>query len=184
MTIRAVVVVHREAMVAEGIAAGLSTHPGLLPIAVATTAREGEMCAERADVIALDELVDGAVAAATRLRRQGRRVVMIGERTDDGADARVSPTATIASLAKAMVPEEAVASKPRLSPREKEVLGLVAKGLAAKQVARRLGISPKTVELHKSRIFAKLGVNNQTAAVSLALSNELRSGQPWIPSST
>jgi DNA-binding NarL/FixJ family response regulator len=44
----------------------------------------------------------------------------------------------------------------------------VSRGLAGKQVARHLGISPKTVERHKTRIFAKLGVANQAAAVRAA----------------
>jgi DNA-binding CsgD family transcriptional regulator len=38
-----------------------------------------------------------------------------------------------------------------------------------KQVARHLGISPKTVEQHKTRIFAKLGVPNQAAAVRMVV---------------
>ena len=44
----------------------------------------------------------------------------------------------------------------------------MAEGFAAKQVARHLGISPKTVERHKTRIYAKLGAPNQAAAVHLA----------------
>ncbi|MGH2769195.1 MAG: response regulator transcription factor, partial [Actinomycetota bacterium] len=69
-----------------------------------------------------------------------------------------------------------------LTQREGEVLELVSRGLAGKQVARYLGISPKTVEQHKTRIFAKLGVSNQTAAVSLALASGLERGDPWIRS--
>jgi DNA-binding CsgD family transcriptional regulator len=45
-----------------------------------------------------------------------------------------------------------------------EILSLIARGLSGKQVARHLGISRKTIEHHKTRIFAKLGVPNQTAA--------------------
>jgi protein AroM len=56
-----------------------------------------------------------------------------------------------------------------LTPRERDVLSLVARGFAGKQVARHLGISPKTVEQHKTRIFSKLGVPNQAAAVSVAM---------------
>jgi DNA-binding NarL/FixJ family response regulator len=52
------------------------------------------------------------------------------------------------------------------------VLVLVAKGLAAKQVARQLGISHKTVERHKTRIFSKLGVPNAVAAVGFLASVE------------
>jgi DNA-binding NarL/FixJ family response regulator len=73
---------------------------------------------------------------------------------------------------------------PALTRREGEILALVARGLAAKQVARHLGISAKTVEQHKSNIFSKLGVANQTAAVSLVLGNGYAKRQQWIPSST
>src|SRR5439155_8937886 len=82
----------------------------------------------------------------------------------------ISPDAPLASLAAALVPrasgDEGI-GRP-LSPRERQILALAARGLPAKQVARQLGISPKTVEQHKTRIFAKLGVQNQTAAVSVA----------------
>ena len=43
----------------------------------------------------------------------------------------------------------------------------MAAGLPGKQIATRLGISLKTVEQYKTRIYAKLGVPNQAAAVSL-----------------
>ncbi len=53
----------------------------------------------------------------------------------------------------------------RLTPRERQVLAMTAEGLTAKEVARRLGISRKTVEQHRGRILIKLGVRNQAAAV-------------------
>jgi DNA-binding NarL/FixJ family response regulator len=65
-----------------------------------------------------------------------------------------------------------------LTPRERDVLTLVARGLAGKQVARHLGISPKTVEQHKTRIFAKLGVPNQAAAV-YALGSGMEGSELW-----
>lgn len=51
-----------------------------------------------------------------------------------------------------------------LTPREREVLGLVALGLPNKTVARRLGISEKTVKAHLTRVFTVLGVNDRTSA--------------------
>jgi DNA-binding NarL/FixJ family response regulator len=56
-----------------------------------------------------------------------------------------------------------------LTVRELEVLSLVAAGLTSGRVAARLQISHKTVENHKQRIFAKLGVQNQAHAVSTAI---------------
>jgi DNA-binding NarL/FixJ family response regulator len=58
------------------------------------------------------------------------------------------------------------ASEPggELSDREREVLVLVASGLANKQIARRLGISEKTVKGHLTRIFQTIGVADRTQA--------------------
>jgi DNA-binding NarL/FixJ family response regulator len=52
----------------------------------------------------------------------------------------------------------------RLSSREREVLALVAVGLPNKTVARRLGISEKTVKAHLTRVFNVLGVRDRTSA--------------------
>ena len=60
------------------------------------------------------------------------------------------------------------ASSPRpqdqLSPREVEVLRLVARGLANKQVARALGITERTVKAHLGRVFRQIGVADRTSA--------------------
>lgn len=167
---RSVIVAHRQAMVAEGLAAALGQYPSIVPIAAVTSAAEGERHGQRADAVAIDHDLPGAEAAAKRLRRNGVRVVFIGDVGDREEGNHVSPHMPVASLASALVPNAGIAqsSGEALTPRQREILALVARGLAGKQVARHLGISPKTVEQHKSRIFAKLGVPNQTAAVSLA----------------
>jgi len=51
-----------------------------------------------------------------------------------------------------------------LTPREREVLALVAEGLANKQIARRLGIAEKTVKAHLTSVFAALDVTDRTQA--------------------
>lgn len=56
-----------------------------------------------------------------------------------------------------------------LSPRELEVLGLVAEGRPNKAIARALSISDTTVKTHLAHIFTKLGVDDRTAAVTVAL---------------
>jgi predicted ATPase/DNA-binding CsgD family transcriptional regulator len=55
-----------------------------------------------------------------------------------------------------------------LSPRETEVLGLVAEGLPNHEIAGRLFISERTVRYHLSSAFAKLGAHNRTQAARLA----------------
>lgn len=55
-------------------------------------------------------------------------------------------------------------ANPALSDREREVLSLVADGLANKLVARRLGITERTVKAHLTRIYEALGVTDRTQA--------------------
>jgi DNA-binding NarL/FixJ family response regulator len=54
--------------------------------------------------------------------------------------------------------------QPELSDREQDVLALVAEGLPNKLIARRLGISERTVKAHLTRIFEQLGVTDRTQA--------------------
>ena len=56
-----------------------------------------------------------------------------------------------------------------LTAREREVLEHAAQGLHAKEIAARLGISPRTVEVHKTRIMEKLAVRNVAELVRFAL---------------
>ena len=60
-----------------------------------------------------------------------------------------------------------------LTPREREVLGLMVDGLNNPQIAERLVISVTTVRSHVSNIFSKLGVSNRAEAIALALRNKL-----------
>ena len=56
-----------------------------------------------------------------------------------------------------------------LTPRELEVLNLLAEGLPNKAIAARLHISDQTVKFHVASICGKLGVNNRTSAVRAAV---------------
>jgi two-component system nitrate/nitrite response regulator NarL len=56
-----------------------------------------------------------------------------------------------------------------LTPREQEVLGLLAEGLIPDEIASRLFVTPKTVAKHIEHILGKLGVHSRTQAVALAL---------------
>ncbi|RTQ45929.1 response regulator transcription factor [Hymenobacter gummosus] len=58
---------------------------------------------------------------------------------------------------------------PNLTRRELTVLGLLGQGLSDKEISRRCGISPRTVQNHLQNIYAKLGVTGRTAAVSWSL---------------
>jgi DNA-binding NarL/FixJ family response regulator len=66
-------------------------------------------------------------------------------------------------------------ARPKITPRELNVVKQVAAGLSNKQIARRLGISEKTVRNHLSRAFHKLGATNRTEAVMNAMRTGLLS---------
>jgi DNA-binding NarL/FixJ family response regulator len=60
-----------------------------------------------------------------------------------------------------------------LTPREVEVLQLIAQGQRNRSIAERLVISEKTVQNHVSNIFAKLGVEDRSRAIIWAMQHEL-----------
>jgi DNA-binding NarL/FixJ family response regulator len=61
----------------------------------------------------------------------------------------------------------------QLTRREREVLKLIAEGAAAKEIARRLGISPKTAEAHRENLKNKLGLRSTAAMVRYAIKHKL-----------
>jgi len=65
------------------------------------------------------------------------------------------------------------ASDQILTPREIEVLRMIAEGLGNKEIASKLGISDHTVKFHTSSIFAKLGASNRAEAVTLGIRDGL-----------
>jgi DNA-binding NarL/FixJ family response regulator len=76
---------------------------------------------------------------------------------------RVSRTLVQAYLAKSELPPDP------LTPREREVLQLVAEGKTTKEVAKHLGISVKTAESHRTRILKKLDTPNTAGIVRYAI---------------
>jgi DNA-binding CsgD family transcriptional regulator len=61
-----------------------------------------------------------------------------------------------------------------LTPREHDILALLADGLTNKQIGAALGISARTVNFHLDNLYAKLGVNSRTEAAVYALRHGLR----------
>ncbi|TGE07688.1 helix-turn-helix transcriptional regulator [Hymenobacter fodinae] len=66
-------------------------------------------------------------------------------------------------------PAAAPAATQRLTPRETVILGHLMHGLADKEISRACGISPRTVQNHLQKIYAKLEVDNRTAALCRVL---------------
>lgn len=67
------------------------------------------------------------------------------------------------------VDEKAKAALSRLTEREREILGYVSKGLTSKTIAQRLGISVRTVDIHRANIMNKTDTRNVVELVRLAL---------------
>jgi len=75
-------------------------------------------------------------------------------------------------------PDEEVKSRDgstsiNLTKRERETLELICNGFSTKEIAKKLAISPRTVEGHKLRVMEKLGANNTGNLIILAIKNNL-----------
>lgn len=97
-------------------------------------------------------------------------VLIVTDREGDGSDA-TAPQCRMTSLRDGSRVPFGIAEEPvhsPLSPREREVLGLVAEGRASKEIADRLCISVATVNNHRRRILEKTGARNSLEAVRRA----------------
>jgi DNA-binding NarL/FixJ family response regulator len=75
------------------------------------------------------------------------------------------------------MPDAAVANRKKLTPRQREVAGLLAGGKSTKEVAGALKISTKTAETHRANIMRKLELHNITGLVRYAIKSHLIAGE-------
>jgi DNA-binding CsgD family transcriptional regulator len=104
---------------------------------------------------------DLLIAAAVRLAAAGYRVSDDGGRHGDFHAGDGEPFEEDLS--------DEHAPRPALSPREAEVLALLAEGAPNKVIARRLNISVHTAKFHVAAILIKLGAANRTDAIAMAM---------------
>jgi len=131
-----------------------------VPIAVRAMQKGAVTLLEKPfDDATLDEALDAAFAAASRC---GRSAVVGGTPRDEPRGAGLSPGQA------AFVAREA-----KLSGREREVLGLVIEGIYNKNIADRLGLSIKTVELYRARGMAKMQARSVAELTRMMVSKEL-----------
>jgi len=136
-----------------------------------------ELAAETAMIVLLDHAPQGWVADALRA---GVRAILPAAVSADQLTAAIE--AAIAGLVivhpsevSGMLPAATTASSTAaelaepLTPREREVLQMLASGLANKEIAARLSISDHTVKFHVASILGKLGASTRTEAVALGI---------------
>jgi DNA-binding NarL/FixJ family response regulator len=115
-----------------------------------------------------DERVLGAVRAGARgylLKGASAEEIARGIRTVSAGGSYLEPRVASKLIAEVSSPRRAGLA---LSPREREVLRLVADGLPTKQISASLSITERTVKFHVNSIFRKLGAENRAQAVALA----------------
>jgi HD-GYP domain-containing protein (c-di-GMP phosphodiesterase class II) len=100
----------------------------------------------------------------------------------EATEGRLDPAAVDAVLAAAghRLNRTIVSGAAGLTARETEVLALLAEGMPNKTIARRLGISPKTVSNHIERVYSKLGVSNRAGAAMCAMQYGIAGTTPGL----
>ena len=186
-------------IVREGIALILSREPDITVVATAATADEAvaEFKKHLPDITLMDLRLGGrsGIDAIREIRQEypaARIVVLTMYQGDEDIHRALSAGAATYLLKDAlsddlirvvrevhagghpMAPDvrarlDQRAANPTLTPREIQVLQLVSQGKRNKEIAAILGLSEDTVPVHVKNIFAKLRVNERTAAVNVAL---------------
>lgn len=108
-------------------------------------------------------------AAGFLLKDIGGQELVAAVRAVHRGEPALSPAVAARALRRAAARQRPTATEAPLSDREMEVLREAARGAPNKDIARRLGLSVRTVHTHLGNIFAKLDVGSRTEAVLLAL---------------
>ena len=145
--------------------------PGLAPVALPVAAKS---------IAEMPALSRGAASLYIPINEfmAGERVLLSGTLRADairydsalqiGGDALIDPSVTrrlISRLASALEPAPSPVGWERLTPRERDVLVSLARGLANTEIAAQLHVGEETVKTHVSRVLAKLGLRDRTQAV-------------------
>jgi two-component system, NarL family, response regulator len=186
-------------IVRDGIALILAREPDITVVATASTAEEAvlEFRKHRPDITLMDLRLGGSsgIDAIREIKKEyptARIVVLTMYQGDEDIHRALSAGAATYLLKDALSDElirvvrevhagghpmaqdvrarlDERAAHPTLTPREIQVLQLVSQGKRNKEIAAILGLSEDTVPVHVKNIFAKLRVNERTAAVNVAL---------------
>ncbi len=185
------VIVDDHPVVREGLVAALERRDDFVIAGAVGSAEELLESRVEADVVLLDLELPGMSGIDVIPRLTARALVLTAYSTDEqieavlraGARGYLLKGAAIDEIERAIRAvaegetyiERRVASRvialaraPRLSPREREVMRLVAAGKSNKEIAAALHVTERTVKFHVTAIFNKLGAENRAQAVTIA----------------
>jgi NarL family two-component system response regulator LiaR len=97
-------------------------------------------------------------------------------RTVDGGEALLHPAVAARVLRELAADDDRARRRELLTPREREVLALLARGRANKAIAFELGVAEKTVKTHVGNILGKLGLSDRTQAALYAVREGIAEG--------
>ncbi len=110
-----------------------------------------------------------AGASAYVLKTAGARELIGALHAAAAGDMYLSPHVTSTALGVRAEPKDA----PPLSPRERDVLRCLARGLASKEIATELAISSRTIDSYRAEIMEKLGIRHVPGLVKYAIRHQL-----------
>jgi DNA-binding NarL/FixJ family response regulator len=122
---------------------------------------------QSADSYVVEALNSGAVGYV--LKETGPSEIIHAIKTVVGGDRYLSPKLAQRVFDSSTGRKKIADPYDSLTPREREILHLIVEGNTSAQIAARLVLSPRTVELHRSRIMKKLDLHNQTDIFRYAL---------------
>jgi two-component system nitrate/nitrite response regulator NarL len=185
-----IIIADRHPMIAEALRARLDLEPDLHVVGVAAFCCEVLEFSRQAKVdLVIADTVDEDpsaldIARALAQHADSPRVIAVSSLDDDqtlaaalaaGVTAFVARSSSIGDLLAAVrgtrtSPVSVVVGLPdsRLSPREHEVLALVARGHTSVEAATQLGVTPKTIDTYRERLRRKLGARSRAQLVSAA----------------
>ncbi|HUN61474.1 MAG TPA: helix-turn-helix transcriptional regulator [Candidatus Sulfotelmatobacter sp.] len=92
--------------------------------------------------------------------------IWLGQKLSNKLDASVVNQPSVPA-GPSVIPDKKKAGDLGITPRELDILELIAKGMSNREIAEKLYVSENTVKTHSSRVFGKLGAKRRTQAVQL-----------------
>ena len=165
-----VFVVDDHPMIRHGLAAMLRAEAGITWVGEAADAAEAIRAAPALapDVVLMDLVMPRMDASGFLLKNASSQELITVIRTTVRGQRVLAPEVTDALMATART-----STGGDLTQRERELLGLMARGLSNQEISKRLTIAMPTVKFHVTNILAKLHADNRTEAVLVALKNKL-----------